>query len=428
MRATAGWTLPSHVAIFGGVLARSVGLGQAPAETPQSACATVASLRDTMLPAVLGRHGYATAGATTNMWAGGHSGFDRGFDAFADLETSRQAGLEWGRRAHAKWLWEAARARADDGAAAAESVLARWTGELGDDPFFWFVNLVECHSPYLPPRPYDDSSVLTRLQAAEEARRHLRFEPVLQASLGLIEVPEAALERMRHLYAGSLRYADAWLGRVCERLDAAGALDDTLVVVCSDHGENFGEGGQLGHAVSLDDRLLRVPLVAAGPGAGAFRDMTSLAELPARVAEATGLTEHPWAEPLPAGMPVAQWDPLLEPSDPRLAELAASWGFEVEAVAGLATPLTCAVEGRFKLLRRGDREELYDLEADPLELGPLVEEGAMSARAGAALPALRRALNHPSVCAAGDAVGADVAVGAEELAEVEQRMRLMGYL
>ena len=50
-------------------------------------------------------------------------------------------------------------------------------------------------------------------------------------------------------------------GRVLEDVD----LDDTLVIVCSDHGENFGEGGLVGHAFSLDDRLTRVPFVVGGP-------------------------------------------------------------------------------------------------------------------------------------------------------------------
>ena len=60
---------------------------------------------------------------------------------------------------------------------------------------------------------------------------------------------------------------DDWLGDVLGAMDARGLLDDTLVVVTSDHGENFGESGLMAHAFSLDERLTHVPLVAAGPGA-----------------------------------------------------------------------------------------------------------------------------------------------------------------
>src|SRR3712207_7990899 len=58
-------------------------------------------------------------------------------------------------------------------------------------------------------------------------------------------------------------YMDDWLGRVLEALDAKGALDDTLVILTSDHGENFGEGELICHAYSLDDRLIHVPFIAA---------------------------------------------------------------------------------------------------------------------------------------------------------------------
>ena len=69
-------------------------------------------------------------------------------------------------------------------------------------PFFWFVNLIECHSPYLPPRPENDLSALRRLRAAEEARRYLTFTGILRACAGGFDIPDGALERMRHLHAG----------------------------------------------------------------------------------------------------------------------------------------------------------------------------------------------------------------------------------
>ena len=65
------------------------------------------------------------------------------------------------------------------------------------------------------------------------------------------------------------------------------------MIVTSDHGENFGEGGLIGHAFSLDQRLTRVPLVLAGPGAGDAQAPISLAELPLLIAEATGVDPVP---------------------------------------------------------------------------------------------------------------------------------------
>jgi arylsulfatase A-like enzyme len=120
------------------------------------------------------------------------------------------------------------------------------------------------------------------------------------------DVPDEALERMRHLYDRSIRQLDAWMADMLTALDDAGRLDDTLVLVCSDHGENFGENGLLGHAYSLDERLLHVPLIASGPGLP--DDVTSLTEVPRMIADAVELDDHPW--PREAGeIAVAQFDP-----------------------------------------------------------------------------------------------------------------------
>ena len=83
------------------------------------------------------------------------------------------------------------------------------------------------------------------------------------------------------------------------------------MIVTSDHGENFGDGGLMGHAFSLDQRLLRVPFVIAGPGAPAEDPgVVSLASLPRMIAEAIGSDAHPWADGLPPdGVAVAQFEP-----------------------------------------------------------------------------------------------------------------------
>lgn len=429
VRSAAVWTLPSHIAMFTGALPRSMGLGQAPKETPQGAAPVVRAQRERLLAEVLRLHGYTTRGVTTNVWAGKRSGFDTGFDEFVELTTSRYKELGGGLRKRLRWDWEGVRARADDGAVQAEGVIGRWIDELDGDPFFWFVNLVECHSPYLPPRPYEGLPFLSRLRAADEAQRYLTFDAVLLAGLGMETIPAGALGRMRRLYAASLRYVDDWLRRVLEALSRRGVLDNTLVIVCSDHGENFGEGGLISHSLSLDDRLLRVPFIAAGPGYEGFGGMRSLTELPSRIANAVRVDEHPWGPGLTANLPVSQWDPFVLTPE-RLASLTEKWQLDDEAVRRLTIPLTSAVSDHLKLVRGADdaSESLYDLDADPLEQSPLTEEGAMAARAGEALSQLRSAVHHPAAQATADVVAPADELPAEEAAEIERKMRLLGYL
>ncbi len=430
VRSAASWTLPAHIAMFTGELARGLGLGQAPDRSPQSAAPVVRAQQDSLLAEVLRRAGYATAGVTTNAWAGKKSGFDTGFDDFVDLDSSRQNLMGGPRvRQRLKWDLEGMRARADDGAAAAEGVIKQWVRDLDSRPFFWFVNLVECHSPYMPPAPHDRASALTRLRVADEAHRFLTFEALTRACLGNVAVPPRALERMRHMYAGSLRYVDDWIERILGALADIGVLNDTLVIVCSDHGENFGEDGLMAHMLSVDDRLLRVPFIASGPSSGEFSGMLSLAELPARLAAAVGLDEHPWHRGLPLGLPVAQWD-QYSLTDGRVAELTHEWRLTDEAVRRMTSPLTCAVSDHFKLVRGAaeNDETLYDLAADPLELAPITDRAEMTTRAGEKLVALRSAVHHPAAqLTAGPAPPADT-VPADEVADIERRMRLMGYM
>ncbi len=210
------------------------------------------------------------------------AGFATGFDVFEEVETGRrQAELEReDLRGRLAWARDGLRADADDGAGAAEAVLERWLAESREKPFFWFVNLVEAHSPYLPPKPYDDLGPLERMRAADEARRYLNLSAIWRACLTGAVPPADALDRMRHLYARSVRLADDWVGRFLTRLADAGLADDTLVLVTSDHGENFGEEGLMAHAFSLDDRLVNVPFVSShdlsAPGPLSLADVPAL--------------------------------------------------------------------------------------------------------------------------------------------------------
>lgn len=427
--ATASWTLPSHASMLTGLMPRAIGLSQPPGGTPQGARPLLQAARERLLPEVLRVDGYETVGMTANLWVSPHAGFDTGFERFEYVHAQRQVRMETPAggdlRARASWALEGLRARADDGAAELEKKLVELSSRRGSRPFFCLVNLIEAHSPYLPPRPYNDLPARERVRAAMEARRHLSFAGICRACLGAFDVPEDALERMRHLYAQSVRFLDDWLARVLEALDASGALDDTLVIVTSDHGENLGEGGLIGHAFSLDNRLIRVPLVAAGPGADAFGEqpVTSLASLPRLVAGAVGLERHPWeAGALPAGVAVAQFDSPGPSTHPRVAHFIEQWGVGPADYWRLDEPLTSATDGSLKLERRGPRELLFDLEADPLELHGREPDGSP------AIERLREALRHPSVTAQAATDAAAGPVDPEEVGELEAQMKLLGYL
>jgi arylsulfatase A-like enzyme len=420
--ATGCWTAPSHSSIFTGLMPRAAGMSLVP--SPDVAKAAMDRHSERVLPEVFRRAGYSTFAMTANLWCSPASGFGTGFDRFDLVDPGRHAEIHRpGRRARLRWAAEGVRGKADHGARGAGETFDRWLPEVGDKPFFCFINLMEAHSPYLPPLPYGGWSLLRRFRVAEEARRYYTFEGIARTCAGALEMPAEVAERCRHMYRGGIRYMDDWLAARLETLQRTRRLDDTIVIVVADHGENLGETRFIAHALSLDNRLLHVPLVVAGPDAGAS-EINSLANLPRYIAERAGLSTHPWSDGPPGGYGVAQFDPPAVNGDEDAIR-----GFEAMGLAGemdqFSTPLTCAVKGNLKLLRRGEREEFYDLAADPLEVAPLGADDVD----GAAVEDLRRVLEHPSVTAATAAAEPSTSgASEEELRDLEERMRLLGYM
>lgn len=436
--ATCSWTLPSHVSMFSGLLPRRAGLTQAPDGLP-GVRPVMESMSDRLLPCLLAAHGYVNRGWVTNHWVSNAAGFGLGFEDFTLVDSGRTSRVEdllaGGRRAQLAWAREGLTSRADDGAAEVgrqlRASIRAWDGR----PAFWFVNLTECHSPYLPPRPWNDLPPWDRVRAALEVRRHLNFLSICLYAAGRREISPGAFRRMEHLHRRAISYMDDWLAGVLGALDERGILDETLVIVTSDHGENFGEGGLIAHGFSVDQRLVNVPLVMAGPGAPA-ESLISLAELPRIVAAAAGIEEHPWrGGDVPHGVAVSQYDPMAALDHPRIQQFGQEHGFGQEELAPLCAAFTSVTDGNLKLVVRDGVERLHDLEADPEEESPLPPESWPREAA-----ALRAALEHPGL--AGPLSGVEDATSlsdsstptsspqasSEELEAIERQMKLLGYM
>src|SRR4051812_23868858 len=265
------------------------------------------ALTPQLLPVVLREAGYATRAVSANPWIHPTRGFDVGFDEFVAVQgTHRHSGFNAGAgagdsqsslarlRAAAPRAVDAIRARADHGAAEAAGVVRRWVDTLDRSrPFFWFVNLLECHSPYAPPRRFATLGPLDRVRAAFDHEHVNGLLALWAINSGAREVAPERLERMRRAYPGGVLAADAWVADLLAELDRGGVLDDTLVVVTSDHGENLGEAGRVAHSLWLDDRLVRVPLISAGPVTPATDGAPRLPALPRLPGDPLGVPDHP---------------------------------------------------------------------------------------------------------------------------------------
>jgi len=119
-----------------------------------------------------------------------------------------------------------------------EAFLAERAESKDEKPLFLFVHVCAPHHPYDPPPPFDT-----------------RFSPRDNGNT----------ERKRALYDGEIAYSDTELGELLDRMRALGIFDESVVVLLSDHGEEFEEHGGWLHGRTLFEESLRVPLILRLP-------------------------------------------------------------------------------------------------------------------------------------------------------------------
>lgn len=141
--------------------------------------------------------------------------------------------------------------------------------ETPDRPFFLFVSSPKPHSPYDPPRPFDqfyDPRTLPKPfgSAADSRERdpHLEVERITRAMTSLS--PEA-IQVIRSYYYGAISFLDEQFGRVVNHVRDLGLLDNTMVLFTADHGDLLGDFGTF-FKVSHLNGSVRIPLLIAGPG------------------------------------------------------------------------------------------------------------------------------------------------------------------
>jgi arylsulfatase A-like enzyme len=165
-------------------------------------------------------------------------------------------------------------------------------------------------------------------------------------------------------YDGAIGYLDTVVAALYGQLEQEGLRDRTIVVVTSDHGEEFGEKGRVGHMGGLVATLLRVPLLVHVPGDTGGRRIgapVTLADLPATLADlATPGVRHPfpgqsfaWTWGRGGGTPPATPSPLL---------------------AQIQNSRSLVLDGWHYIANQNGREELYHVTADPAEQRNLAVE------------------------------------------------------
>lgn len=228
------WTLTSHMSMFTGLYPDAHGLDMGRSLAP----------RTHTLAERLREAGYRTGASVYSCyWLSPDFGYAAGFDRYD----------------------EDARLAAPRVESAADWILA------DDRPTFFFLHLYDPHSDF-GTLPYEASAEAQRRFAPGAADGFDAWTPPRGASEAMHEVDEGRLampdslrRAVPRLYDAGVVDTDAALAAFFERLDAAGRLDDALVLVLADHGESLGDDGPFMHG-TIRESTVRIPLILKLPG------------------------------------------------------------------------------------------------------------------------------------------------------------------
>jgi len=368
---TAPWTLPSHASMFTGLW---------PHEMAADWLVPLEAGPPTLAEA-LARHGFLPVGFSGNTnYVSREVGLARGFVSFEDYVLSPALVLR-----NSSLVRVVSRNRTLRRLIGEEDALGRksavdinrsvfhWLDQRpAGRPFFAFINYYDAHRPYLPPAPYDRMFVPPGTNP--DPRLHRTGQPGDDAKTETTAGAENA-------YDGGLAWLDSQLGVLLAELERRGLMDSTLIIITSDHGEEFGEHGVFDHGNSLFRQAVQVPLVLHYPGhvpAGArVTTPVSLRDLPMTVLDLVGLgtAEHfpgaPLSRHFGAGSTTA--DSLLQGVRKAIRQPE-----RYPAAQGALAALTQDSLRYIRNLGTGE-ERLFDFERDPRETHDLSGEPARQA-------------------------------------------------
>jgi arylsulfatase A-like enzyme len=249
----APWTLPSHASMFTGLYPSQHGAGWEYKHL---------DMQFSTLAEYLVENGYRTAGFSENPFVSESYGLAQGFQSFYRMygSSNKPIGLPLTREAY-KLIFYQQKTR--EYARDTVNYCKTWILKHNSDekPFFVFINFMAAHLPNYPrsenaSRDYKPE-ILTRIEPINQIPE--RFY------LPQYKLSRHELDALIDLYDGDLMYLDHEICRLLEFLRQNNILDNTILVITSDHGENFGDHGLIEHQFCLYNSLLHVPLIVRFP-------------------------------------------------------------------------------------------------------------------------------------------------------------------
>ncbi len=400
------WTPPSIASIMTGLTpwAHTVSRRQTvfPAATPY--------LPDRMLEA-----GYATAAFGANSLLTYQNALSRSFETYHFPERGRPTTLGV---AALRALLGPVKMSDQHWTEEITALAERWIELHQEQDFFLWLHYFDPHAPYIPPEEFlSDMPDRPPLRAGFEFDRSQLLSRVATYS-------PRQKRWLKDLYRGEVRYIDDRIGRLIGTLKRLGLYEESLIVVTSDHGEEFWEHGAVRHGHTFYDELLKVPLLVKPPGSPTPlvrqvpQNVSTVSVMPT-VLEMCGLTFNPEQFSAPSLVPwfSRKGDGAGEAEKEQPVFATHPNYFEDREVV---------VEGHWKYIRfeEEDRRELYDLAADPAEQMNIAdrEQGRVSE-----LEAVI-ALHREKSAELKERYGIGRPASAEERERIREQLKSLGYI
>jgi arylsulfatase A-like enzyme len=326
---TSSWTLPSHVSLLTGLYPAFHGVQ----DEGTKLITTVPTLAEGFR-----NLGYHTLGLVSHFYVSSEFGLERGFDTFDD--SLPYSGPE------------------NPVAGVMVDRFEQLLDEVPAKPLFAFVHFFDPHWPYTPATPFAESFADPEYQGPVDGTVK-SLQPFF-APGAPVDRPD--LQQMIDLYDGEIAYLDSQIERLLEVLDRRGLLDEMIIVFTADHGEEFKEHGQLGHATTLFEEQVRIPLIVSG--APAFSPGTRRQDLVSLIDIGPTLLELVGSDLLAQSQGGSLLTP--RPGDGMVFSESIRYGIEMRM----------ARRGQHKLIhfRSGDQLVYFDLARDPQEQSPMAQD------------------------------------------------------
>jgi arylsulfatase A-like enzyme len=334
--AVSGWMMPAHGSIFTSLYPARHGATHIDRSLDDGHCTLAEILQD---------NGYYCAAFCCNPRLDSNHGFAQGFHLYDDYSASIM--LETMAFGMSDNL-DINKQRTND---LINDAAIRWLQNNTHRPFFMFVHYYDNHWDYLPPPPYDklyDPNYDGPIDGAEIPREPLYSNPPDQRDI----------EHIIALYDGEVKQTDSDLGRMLDFLHSKGLLDNSIVVIAGDHGEQFYEHGHTSHQ-GLFEELIHIPLAISIPDEKAkgrtIDSLVSQVDILPTILDVLQI-------PAPATCQGKSLKPLIEKKVESVNEFVFA-----EYTAG-AVPDSYVVRSlRYKCYETAGEQFAYDLLKDPAE-------------------------------------------------------------